>query len=124
MTKQRSATEHIEWIDSDASLQDFVSFATGHESYYLDTEFHRERTYYPRIALVQIRVGDRLAVIDRLSVDIALITPLLQSSSLAVLHAAQQDLDVLSHACGAGPRRRRSHGGSDSRRRARRRLPR
>lgn len=105
MTKQKSATEHIEWIDSDASLQDFVSFATGHESYYLDTEFHRERTYYPRIALVQIRVGDRLAVIDPLSVDIALITPLLQSSSLAVLHAAQQDLDVLSHACGAVPRR-------------------
>ena len=103
MTKRTSVNEHIEWIDSDVALKDFVSFAVSHQTYYLDTEFHRERTYYPRIALVQIQVGDRLAVIDPLSADVSLLTPLLQSSSLAVLHAAQQDLDVLSHACGAIP---------------------
>jgi len=105
MTKSASASDHIEWIDSDAALRDFISFTVGYEEYYLDTEFHRERTYYPRIALVQIQVGDRLAVIDPLSVDVSLLNPLLESSSLAVLHAAQQDLDVLSHACGAIPRR-------------------
>ena len=105
MTKERSTTDHVEWIDSDVALRDFISFACNHETYYLDTEFHRERTYYPRVALVQIQVGDRLAVIDPLSADVSLLTPLLHSSSLAVLHAAQQDLDVLSHACGAIPQR-------------------
>lgn len=105
MTKHTSSTDHIEWIDSNVALQDFISFAVGHDAYYLDTEFHRERTYYPRIALVQIQAGNRLAVIDPLSTDVSLLMPLLQSSSLAVLHAAQQDLDVLSHACGAIPLR-------------------
>lgn len=104
MTKRASVDDRIEWIDSDVALKDFISFAVSHETYYLDTEFHRERTYYPRIALVQIQVGDRLAVIDPLSADVSLLTSLLESPSLAVLHAAQQDLDVLSHACGAIPR--------------------
>ncbi len=104
MTKRTSVDDRIEWIDSDVALKDFISFAVSHETYYLDTEFHRERTYYPRIALVQIQVGDRLAVIDPLSADVSLLMSLLESPSLAVLHAAQQDLDVLSHACGAIPR--------------------
>lgn len=105
MTQRSSVNDRIEWIDTDAALDDFVRFAVTHPAYYLDTEFHRERTYFPRIALVQIAVGDRLAIIDPLSVDISLLTPLLTSSSLAVLHAAQQDLDVLSHSCGAVPMR-------------------
>lgn len=105
MTQRSSVNDRIEWIDTDAALDDFVRFAVTHPAYYLDTEFHRERTYFPRIALVQIAVGDRLAIIDPLSVDVSLLTPLLTSSSLAVLHAAQQDLDVLSHSCGAVPMR-------------------
>lgn len=97
------SVDRIEWIDSDSQLQDFISFALTQDSYYLDTEFHRERTYFPRLALVQIAVGDRLAVIDPLTTDMSHIATLLTSQSLAVLHAAQQDMDVLSHACGAVP---------------------
>jgi ribonuclease D len=103
MTKRSSVNDRIEWIDTDLALRDFVSFAVGHSEYYLDTEFHRERTYFPRIALVQIAVDDRLAIIDPLALDISLLGPLLTSHSLAVVHAAQQDLDVLSYACGAIP---------------------
>jgi ribonuclease D len=103
MTNRSSVNDRIEWIDTDLALRDFVSFAVGHSEYYLDTEFHRERTYFPRIALVQIAVDDRLAIIDPLALDISLLGPLLTSHSLAVVHAAQQDLDVLSYACGAIP---------------------
>lgn len=105
MTPHQVTLEHIDWIDSDATLKDFVSYAQAHDAYYLDTEFHREKTYFPRLALVQITVGDRIAVIDPLAVDVSLLNNLLSSSSLAVLHAAQQDLDVLSHACGEIPSR-------------------
>lgn len=103
MSQQKITLEHIEWIDSDSALKDFVSFAQSFDSYYLDTEFHREKTYYPRLALVQIAVGDRIAVIDPLTTDVSLLNPMFESSSLGVLHAAQQDLDVLSHACGVIP---------------------
>jgi ribonuclease D len=103
MTPRSLTSDHLEWIDTDSALTDFVNFAVTQDRYYLDTEFHRERTYYPRIALVQIEVGERLGIIDPLSVDVSRLAPLLTSTSLAVLHAAQQDLDVLSHAVGVVP---------------------
>lgn len=71
MNQHVNVRDRIEWIDNDSALRDFVSYASACDAYYLDTEFHRERTYFPRIALVQITVGDRLTIIDPLSVDIA-----------------------------------------------------
>ena len=46
------------WIDDDASLNDFIDQAIASDRYALDTEFHREKTYYPKLALLQIRVGE------------------------------------------------------------------
>ena len=77
--------------------------ARAAERYALDTEFHRERSYYPQLALVQLAWGDELVLVDPLAVDIRELVPLFVGPGLAVLHAAQQDLDVLTHACGAVP---------------------
>lgn len=98
------STPH-EWIDNDGALIDFVSYAVGHDDYFIDTEFHREKTYFPRLALIQIAVGDRVALIDPLAVDTSLLRPLFESDSLAVFHAAQQDLDVLTQSMGFVPSR-------------------
>lgn len=77
--------------------------------YALDTEFHRERTYFPKLALVQVAwAGDtrqELALIDPLAVDVTVFAKVFASDALCVIHAAQQDLDVLTHACGSVPRR-------------------
>lgn len=94
-----------EWIDTDGALRDFVSYALGHDEYFIDTEFHREKTYFPRLALVQIGVGDRIVLIDPLTVDTSLLRPLFESDSLAVFHAAQQDLDVMTQSMGFVPSR-------------------
>jgi ribonuclease D len=96
---------HHEWIDTNSALQGFVSYALGFDRYYLDTEFHREKTYFPQLALVQIAVGDRIGLIDPLSVDTSMMRPLLEGPGLCVLHAAQQDLDVLAQSCGFIPSR-------------------
>ncbi len=93
------------WIDSDAELIDFVAEARNADRYYLDTEFHREKTYFPQLALVQISVGDRITLVDPLTVDPRLIAPLLEGPGTCILHAAQQDLDVLSQSVGAVPTR-------------------
>lgn len=93
------------WIDSDPSLTALVLRACDHDTYCLDTEFHREKTYYPQLALVQIALGDEIFLVDPLSVDMSILRPLLESESLCVLHAGQQDLDVLTQSCGFIPRR-------------------
>ena len=98
------ATAH-EWIDTDAALRDFVVASVGCGQYSIDTEFHREKTYFPRLALVQVRARDVTALIDPLAVDMALMRPLLEGDDLAVLHAAQQDLDVLAQSIGFVPAR-------------------
>jgi ribonuclease D len=93
------------WIDDTAELGRLVAEVAAEPQYALDTEFHRERTYFPRLALVQIKWSGGIALIDPLACDPRGLVPLLESDSLAVLHAAQQDLDVMASAVGAVPRR-------------------
>lgn len=75
------------------------------DRYAIDTEFHREKTYYPQLALVQISWRDRIVLIDPLAIDPRRLGRLFDSNALAVVHAAQQDLEVLKHSCGVAPRR-------------------
>lgn len=98
------STPH-DWIDSNEDLVSFVGHALGHDEYFIDTEFHREKTYFPRLALIQISAGGRIALIDPLAVDATLLRPLFEGESLAVFHAAQQDLDVLTQSIGFVPAR-------------------
>ena len=93
------------FVRSSSALDDVVGELLGCESYAIDTEFHRERTYFPRLALVQVAWSGGLALIDPLEVDLAPFAAVLDSDVLAVLHAADQDLEVLELACGDVPRR-------------------
>ncbi|NIR37263.1 MAG: ribonuclease D [Actinobacteria bacterium] len=92
-------------ITDDAALASVVAEVASQPRYALDTEFHRERTYWPKVALVQLAWPDDLVLIDPLAVDLTPLRELMESDALAVLHAASQDLEVLELACGAVPRR-------------------
>jgi len=91
------------WIDQQDDLESVIDDLIGRPRYAIDTEFHRERTYFPTLALVQIAWGDDLVLIDPLAVDVRSFQRLFESDVEAVFHAAQQDLDVLTHAVGAVP---------------------
>ena len=91
------------WIDRQADLDDLLGELVNEPRYAIDTEFHREKTYYPRLALVQIAWPGGLVLIDPLAVDPRSLAKLFESPAVAVAHAAQQDLDVLTHAVGAVP---------------------
>ena len=93
------------WIDTTAHAISALSEISQHDHYFLDTEFHREKTYFPQLALVQIAAGDRVYIIDPLSIDVSAFSPLFESDNTCVLHAAQQDLDVLSQSVGVIPSR-------------------
>ncbi|MGA7758316.1 MAG: HRDC domain-containing protein [Ilumatobacteraceae bacterium] len=97
------------WIDRQDDFDQLVEDLRTQPRYSLDTEFHRERTYYPKLALVQVAwrsdQGQLLALIDPLAVDVTSFASLFVSDALCVIHAAQQDLDVLTHAVGCVPAR-------------------
>jgi ribonuclease D len=105
---------HIEfgWIDNQDGLVELVDELIEMPRYALDTEFHRERTYFPKLALIQIAwwpegtpEKQELVLIDPLQIDVSDLARLFDTDALCVIHAAQQDLDVLTHSCGAVPRK-------------------
>ena len=93
------------YIDSDAGLRASVVALSGEPRFALDTEFHRERSYWPEAALIQIAWPGDLVLIDPLAVDLRPLSEVLSGGGLMVAHAASQDLEVLEHCCGAVPAR-------------------
>ena len=90
-------------VDNERDLLAVVEQLGDEPSYAVDTEFHRERTYYPKVALVQLAFADRLVIIDPLAVDIAPLADVFAGDGMAVLHAAAQDLEVFERSCGVVP---------------------
>ncbi|HZH28503.1 MAG TPA: ribonuclease D [Azospirillaceae bacterium] len=72
----------------------------------VDTEFMREKTYYPQLCLVQVAGPDEAAAIDPLApgIDLAPLLDLLaDESTLKVFHAARQDLEIFLNIAGSIP---------------------
>lgn len=77
----------------------------------MDTEFIRERTYWPQLALVQIAYLDpagvlRVLLIDPLPAGMAdALAPILADTGiLKIMHSPSEDLVALRHTCGEVPR--------------------
>ncbi len=92
-------------IDTADDLQATVDVLSRTDRYALDTEFHREQSYWPTVALVQIAWDEQIVLIDPLAVDLKPLKTLMASDALSVIHAARQDLEILDLACGAIPAR-------------------
>jgi ribonuclease D len=93
------------WVADEAALADLVAEVAEEPRYALDTEFHGERSYWPRLALIQIAWNSGVALVDPLAVDASALEPLLDGSRVLVAHAAEQDLAILERLCGHGPSR-------------------
>ena len=73
----------------------------------VDTEFHSERHYFPRLMLVQIRVDEgRPRLVDPLSgIDLRPLGAALSKAPLILLHGGVMDLQILHRETGFVPRR-------------------
>lgn len=89
----------FEYINTQHQLNDLLHRLDSAEWITLDTEFIREKTYYPRLCLIQIGSLDTLACIDPLALDDLqpLLTWLQDPKRLKVLHAAWQDMEIFHH---------------------------
>jgi len=89
----------IVYIDTNEALALFCDTIRLSKAICIDTEFHRETTYYPELALIQISNGEETSCIDPLKItDFTPFISLLNNSNVTkVLHASGQDLEIFNH---------------------------
>src|SRR3954470_19016448 len=83
-----SSTEQIDAFCRRMGSETFIT---------VDTEFMRERTYWPELCLVQIAGEQEVAVIDAQAdgIDLAPLGVLLADEAvMKIFHAARQDLEI------------------------------
>lgn len=92
------------WIKQPAELSERLAQRPARIG--LDTEFVRERTYWPQLALVQMAVGGEILLIDPLipGMPQALAPWLSDPDILKIMHSASEDLVAFKCACGTLPR--------------------
>lgn len=95
----------FDWITDQAELDSLVDELSDANAYALDTEFHRERTYLPQLAVVQLATRERIALVDALAVDVRALGRAFQSDAVCVMHAGSQDLEILELVSGTVPQR-------------------
>jgi ribonuclease D len=102
---RETASDDIRLVTEQSELDEACARLAEGEFLALDTEFHRESTYWPQLCLVQAATADYDVLIDPLA-DLDL-GPFLQliadPSRTKVFHAARQDLEIFARLIGAPP---------------------
>jgi len=93
------------WIETADALSAVCTQLGTAEWLALDTEFMRERTYYPQLCLVQLATPEVIACVDVLAIPTLdpLLALLNDTHILKVLHSARQDLEMFFHLSGRVP---------------------
>jgi ribonuclease D len=93
-------------ITDTATLAAFCQRLSRAEFVTVDTEFMREKTYWPQLCLVQLGGPDEAAAIDPMAagIDLAPLFELMGDKAvLKVFHAARQDIEIFLHLSGKVP---------------------
>src|SRR5688500_837553 len=107
MTRHPSADPHL--ITKSEDLAEFCGGLAQAPFITIDTEFLREKTYWPILCLVQIAgpETDQVAAIDTMApgLDLAPLAALLKDTKITkVFHAARQDVEIFFRMTGAIPK--------------------
>lgn len=105
MPIQQTPDLELEFIDTASDLARVCEQLANQPYLAVDTEFVREKTYYPVLCLIQIASAQQCVCIDPLAItDLSpLAELLLNSDTIKVFHAARQDLEVLNQIFGKIP---------------------
>ena len=93
-------------IDTTAGLAELCTALAQDEYVTVDTEFMRERTYWPELCLIQIAGEEHEAIIDPMAPGIDLqpfFALMADTEVLKVFHAARQDIEIIHHLGGLIP---------------------
>ena len=94
------------YIASQSELEAFVQRATTSSVLAVDTEFLREKTYYPKLCLMQLATDDEVAVVDPFEVDnLTVLKSLFEDEGIVKLfHAGRQDIEIIIYDIGCVPK--------------------
>lgn len=93
-------------ITTNADLSRVVEEFRGKPFLAIDTEFMRERTYYPQLCLIQVGDGTKAVAIDPLAknLDLEPLWGLMRDESIIkVFHAGNQDMEIFLNEMGGLP---------------------
>lgn len=95
----------MHYINEQSSFEEFILEARKSSSIAIDTEFIREKTYYPKLCLIQFAIEEEAFIVDPLFVkDLTPLADLLRdTSTVKVFHAASQDIEILYNVTKALP---------------------
>ena len=99
-------TDGITVITDTETLERYAATWRKAEYVTVDTEFMREKTYWPQLCLVQVGGPDESVIIDPLAegIDLSpLFSVLNDEPILKVFHAARQDIELFHHLSGKLP---------------------
>jgi ribonuclease D len=83
------------WIDRDDQLAAVAHQLESQTWLGVDTEFLRERTFFPRLCLLQIASAGAIWCIDALKLDLEVLVPVMtRAATPKVIHASRQDLEA------------------------------
>ena len=85
------------YLSTQEELAAFCERAAASKVLAVDTEFLREKTFFPKLCLVQVAAGEDIAAIDPILIeDLSPLAALFEDPSITkVFHACSQDLEVL-----------------------------
>lgn len=85
------------YLSTQDQLAEFCERISGEKVVAVDTEFLREKTYFPRLCLVQVGAGELTAAIDPLLIeDLEPLARIFRDETVTkVFHACGQDLEVI-----------------------------
>ena len=92
-------------VETSAQLHALCTQLKGSQWLALDTEFIREKTYYPNFCLLQICNGDLAASVDPLAIEglSELADIIYDNSMVKIFHAGRQDLEIFHQLWGKLP---------------------
>ncbi|WP_251213301.1 ribonuclease D [Adlercreutzia murintestinalis] len=95
----------MQYLSDPSRLAAFVERASASRVLAIDTEFIREKTYYPKLCLIQMATDDEVVIIDPFTCgSLDVIAPLLGNEDICkVFHAGGQDIEILLREVGRMP---------------------
>jgi len=93
----------ITWVRAQSGLDEVIDALATCGRVALDTEFIKRDTYYPRLALVQLNVGDHIYLLDAPQLQLAEFWEALRKVDVAIWHACGEDLGIFYLLSGCPP---------------------
>lgn len=84
-------------IENEHDLMRWIDAFCDSESIAIDTEFMRERTYSPKLCLIQVATEKGSVCIDPLAIsDLSSLGAMLSNPAIKIIHSCRQDLEALA----------------------------